>query len=136
MPSSAPHDLADRGRGPQALAEIARVSARHSLTIDPFQDVNRALWPRLNVSRRDYFRGRIDDLRHYGLEPALALGDFPRKPSCGPARCWPTSALHQPDRRVQPGLLQSLPPMPKYDNPRGPGWPGAGRCWYQRAQVS
>jgi SAM-dependent methyltransferase len=64
---------------PRALAEIARVSARHSLMIEPFQDVNQALWPRLNVMRRDYFRGRIDDLPRYGLEPVLALGDFPQE---------------------------------------------------------
>lgn len=64
---------------PQALAEIARVSARHSLMIEPFQDVNQAFWPRLNVLRRDYFRGRIDDLRDHGLEPVLALADFPQE---------------------------------------------------------
>ena len=63
----------------QALAEIARVSARHSLMIEPFRDVNQALWPRLNVLRRDYFRGRIDDLRRHGLEPVLALADFPQE---------------------------------------------------------
>jgi hypothetical protein len=31
------------------------------------------------VLRRDYFRGRIDDLRRHGLEPVLALGDFPQE---------------------------------------------------------
>jgi SAM-dependent methyltransferase len=63
----------------QALAEIARVAARHTLMIEPFRDVNQALWPRLNVLRRDYFRGRIDDLRQHGLEPVLALDDFPQE---------------------------------------------------------
>ena len=63
----------------QALAEIARVTARHSLMIEPFRDVNQAFWPRLNVLRRDYFRGRIDDLARYGLVPVLALGDFPQE---------------------------------------------------------
>ena len=63
----------------RALAEIARVTARHSLMIEPFQDVNQTFWPRLNVMRRDYFRGRIDDLPRFGLEPVLALGDFPQK---------------------------------------------------------
>jgi 3-phenylpropionate/trans-cinnamate dioxygenase ferredoxin subunit len=47
--------------------------------IEPFQDVNQAFWPRLNVLRRDYFRGRIDDLRDHGLEPVLALADFPQE---------------------------------------------------------
>jgi SAM-dependent methyltransferase len=63
----------------QALGEIARVAGRHTLMIEPFRDVNRAFWPRLNVLRRDYFRGRIADLRHYGLEPVLAVDDFPQE---------------------------------------------------------
>ncbi len=63
----------------QALAEVARVAALHTLMIEPFRDVNQALWPRLNVLRRDYFRGRIDDLRQYGLDPVLALDDFPQE---------------------------------------------------------
>ena len=63
----------------QALGQIARVAARHSLMIEPFRDVNQALWPRLNVLRRDYFRGCIDDLPRYGLAPVLALGDFPQE---------------------------------------------------------
>jgi SAM-dependent methyltransferase len=63
----------------QALSEIARVAARNALMIEPFRDVNQALWPRLNVLRRDYFRGRINDLGRYGLEPVLALDDFPQE---------------------------------------------------------
>jgi SAM-dependent methyltransferase len=63
----------------QALGEIARVAGRQTLMIEPFRDVNRAFWPRLNVLRRDYFRGRIADLRHYGLEPVLAVDDFPQE---------------------------------------------------------
>lgn len=63
----------------QALGEIARVSARHTLMIEPFWDVNRGLWPRLNVLQRDYFRGRIAELRDHGLEPVLALDDYPQE---------------------------------------------------------
>ena len=63
----------------QALGEIARVAGRHTLMIEPFRDVNRAFWPRLNVLRRDYFRGRIAELRDHGLEPVLAVDDFPQE---------------------------------------------------------
>jgi SAM-dependent methyltransferase len=63
----------------QALGEIARVARRHTLMIEPFQDVNSEFWPRLNVLRRDYFRGSIAELRSYGLEPVLALNDFPQE---------------------------------------------------------
>jgi hypothetical protein len=31
------------------------------------------------VLRRNYFRGRIAELRGYGLEPGLALNDFPQE---------------------------------------------------------
>jgi ubiquinone/menaquinone biosynthesis C-methylase UbiE len=63
----------------QALREIARVTRRHAFMIEPFRDVNDRGWPRANVIRRDYFRGRIEDLRQYGLEPRLALHDFPQE---------------------------------------------------------
>ena len=63
----------------QALREIARVAARHTLMIEPFQDINAALWPRLNVLRRDYFRGRIADLGRCDLEPVLAFDDYPQE---------------------------------------------------------
>lgn len=63
----------------QALSEIARVAGRHTLMIEPFRDVNGGLWSRLNVLRRDYFRGSIAELRSYGLEPVLALNDFPQE---------------------------------------------------------
>jgi SAM-dependent methyltransferase len=63
----------------RALSEIARVSCGHTLMIEPFRDVNGGLWPRLNIARRDYFRGAIGDLRAYGLDPVLAFDDFPQE---------------------------------------------------------
>jgi SAM-dependent methyltransferase len=63
----------------QALGEIARVARRRTLMIEPFRDVNSQFWPRLNVLRRDYFRGSIAELRSYGLQPVLALNDFPQE---------------------------------------------------------
>jgi SAM-dependent methyltransferase len=63
----------------QALGEMARVAARWTLMIEPFRDVNRYLWPRLNIIRQDYFQGRIDELPQVGLEPILATDDFPQE---------------------------------------------------------
>ena len=63
----------------QVLGEIARVARRHVLTLEPFRDVNDQGWPRRNVIRRNYFRGRIADLSAYGLEPTLAIDDFPQE---------------------------------------------------------
>jgi len=62
-----------------ALAEVARVSARHVFNVEPFRDVNEHGWERLNVLRRGYFQGRIRDLEDHGLEPALAFADFPQE---------------------------------------------------------
>ena len=61
----------------QALAEFARVAGKHTLMIEPFRDVNNTGWPRANVIRRNYFRGRIADLPDYGLKPAIVTDDFP-----------------------------------------------------------
>jgi hypothetical protein len=47
--------------------------------IEPFRDVNAGLWSRLNVRRRDYFRGSIAEPRGYGLRPVPALNDFPQE---------------------------------------------------------
>ncbi len=63
----------------QALGEIARVTRRHTLMIEPFRDVNGGFWPRLNVLRRNYFQGRIADLCDHRLEPVLALDDYPQE---------------------------------------------------------
>jgi SAM-dependent methyltransferase len=63
----------------QALGEIARTSEHHVAMIEPFREVNRGFWTRLNVYRRDYFRGSIDELSHYGLRPVLATADFPQE---------------------------------------------------------
>ena len=63
----------------QALQEIARVVRRHILMIEPFRDVNDSGWPRRNVIRRNYFRGRIANLSGYGFRPLLAIRDFPQE---------------------------------------------------------
>ncbi|VUX47218.1 putative Methyltransferase domain-containing protein [Candidatus Defluviicoccus seviourii] len=68
----------ERVRG-AALSEIARVAGRNTFMVEPFRDVNKAFWPRLYVYRRNYFRGAIDDLEHYGLRPVLATDDFPQE---------------------------------------------------------
>lgn len=63
----------------QALREITRVAGRHLFNIEPFRDLNDRGGARRNVIQRNYFRGRIDDLRRYGLRPRLALKDFPQE---------------------------------------------------------
>jgi SAM-dependent methyltransferase len=63
----------------RALREVARVSAGYTLMIEPFAEVNQGFWRRLNVFRRDYFRGRVADLPRFGLQPEIVTADFPQE---------------------------------------------------------
>jgi len=69
----------------RALREMARVAARATFMIEPFADANRSLWRRLYVFRRNYFRGRIDDLPAVGLRPRFAVTDYPQETFLGTA---------------------------------------------------
>ena len=62
-----------------ALSEIARVTCGHAFFCEPFGDVNAGPMPSRYVYLRDYFRGRVEDLTRYGLEPLWATSDFPHK---------------------------------------------------------
>lgn len=66
-----------------ALREIARVAGRHTLMIEPFAELNQSGGRLHYAVARDYFRGRIEDLPRYGLEPRLALDDFPQEAFLG-----------------------------------------------------
>jgi ubiquinone/menaquinone biosynthesis C-methylase UbiE len=67
----------------QVLAEIARVSRGHVLMLEPFKDTNRKGIRRLYVVSRNYFRGSIQDLERFGLEPVWATDDFPQEAFLG-----------------------------------------------------
>ncbi|WP_297538309.1 class I SAM-dependent methyltransferase [Roseovarius sp.] len=69
----------------KALAEIGRVSGGHVLNMEPFAEANSSLLRRAHVFGRDYFRGKIDDLSQYGLEPIWATMDFPQEVQLGAA---------------------------------------------------
>ena len=68
-----------------ALAEIARVTKSYLLNLEPFRDVNTSFWRRLNVASRDYFRGSVEEMRSYGLDPLWATDDFPQEVFLGSA---------------------------------------------------
>lgn len=61
----------------QALGEMARVSARHAVMLEPFWDCNDRGLRREYLLTRDHFSGRIDELPRYGFEPVLVTDDLP-----------------------------------------------------------
>ena len=67
----------------KALAEIARVSRGHVLMLEPFRDTNRKGLRRLYALSRNYFRGSIQGLARFGLEPVWATDDFPQEAFLG-----------------------------------------------------
>jgi SAM-dependent methyltransferase len=69
----------------QALADIARVTGKHLLMIEPFRDVNDTPARRLNVASRDYFRGSVAELGEFGLQPLWVTDDFPQEVFLGTA---------------------------------------------------
>ncbi|HET9458374.1 MAG TPA: class I SAM-dependent methyltransferase [Sphingomicrobium sp.] len=68
-----------------ALREIARVTRGHALMLEPFRDMNTRGLKRVYVKSRGYFRGSIDELRGFGLEPVWATDDFPQEAFLGAA---------------------------------------------------
>jgi SAM-dependent methyltransferase len=62
---------------PQALSEMARVSAQHAVMLEPFWDCNDRGLRRDYLLARDHFCGRIDELPRYGFEPVLVTDDLP-----------------------------------------------------------
>lgn len=67
----------------RALSEIARVSRGHVLMLEPFRDTNRKGLRRLYALSRNYFRGSIQGLARFGLEPVWATDDFPQEAFLG-----------------------------------------------------
>jgi ubiquinone/menaquinone biosynthesis C-methylase UbiE len=63
----------------RALSEIARVASGHVAMIEPFRDANDSGLRRLYSWSRNYFRGGIDELASFGLEPQWATVDFPQE---------------------------------------------------------
>ena len=60
-----------------ALSEMARVAARHTLMLEPFAESNAAGLPLDYRRARDHFAGAVRDLPRYGLEPVLVTDDLP-----------------------------------------------------------
>ena len=67
----------------KALADIARVTKRNLLMLEPFRDVNSSSLRRLYVVSRNYFRGSIEELKNFGMTPLWATDDFPQEAFLG-----------------------------------------------------
>lgn len=63
----------------QAMAEMARVSRRYVLMVEPFREVNATGLRRHYIVGNNYFQGAIADLGMHGLTPRLVFHDWPAK---------------------------------------------------------
>ena len=63
----------------QALSELARVSNRYVVMIEPYRDWNYAPLNRHKVIALDYFSAYISDLPEYGLKPIGCYENIPNK---------------------------------------------------------
>jgi len=61
----------------RALAEMARVAARHVVMLEPFVESNDEGLRRDYRLSRDHFAGAVGDLPRYGLAPILVTDDLP-----------------------------------------------------------
>jgi len=68
----------------RALAEIARVARNHVILIESFREMNDTGLRRTYAIGRDYFRGSIAELQHYGLEATTVFADWPHKVTLQP----------------------------------------------------
>ena len=62
-----------------AVAEVARVSARWAVMIEPFTDFNRDPLRRACTEAKGYFSLGTRDLKRFGLEPVFVFDDIPQK---------------------------------------------------------
>jgi SAM-dependent methyltransferase len=62
-----------------AISEIARVSSRWLVMIEPFADFNRDPLRRTYSRAKGYLSLAISDLKRFGLTPILAFDDIPHK---------------------------------------------------------
>ncbi len=66
-----------------ALAELARVSARYVIMIEPFRDWNETGMRRDYIIANDYFAARVADFEKLGFKVIFRTGDFPHKVRLG-----------------------------------------------------
>jgi SAM-dependent methyltransferase len=60
-----------------ALAEMARVSAAHTMMLEPFLECNAEGLPHDYLVAYDHFRGAVSELPGFGLDPLVVTDDVP-----------------------------------------------------------
>jgi SAM-dependent methyltransferase len=66
-----------------AVAEVARVSTKWVVMIEPFADFNRDPLRKACTRARGYFSLGLRDLKRFGLEPVFVFDDIPHKITLG-----------------------------------------------------
>lgn len=68
-----------------ALRELARVAHRYVIMVEPFLDFNAQGIRSYHHARHNYFRAKVDELPHDGLEPLVVYTDMPHRLRLRPA---------------------------------------------------
>jgi SAM-dependent methyltransferase len=63
----------------EALSEMARVSSKWVVMIEPFEDFNREALRRTSTRAKGYMSLRTRELKRFGLNPIFVLDDIPQK---------------------------------------------------------
>jgi ubiquinone/menaquinone biosynthesis C-methylase UbiE len=66
-----------------ALSEVARVSAKWVVMIEPFEEFNRDPLRRTSTKAKGYLSLSLRDLKRFGLEPVFVFDDIPSKMTLG-----------------------------------------------------
>ena len=67
----------------EALSEIARVSRKWVVMLEPFRDFNASLEQQVHTRGQDYLSAAVADLPSFGLKPLYVFHDFPAKVTRG-----------------------------------------------------
>ena len=63
----------------KALSEIARVTARNTINIEPFRDYNQLTIQKHYREARGYLDLHVNELTAFGLKPIFTFDDWPQK---------------------------------------------------------
>ena len=63
----------------KALNEIARVTKKYCIMVEPFKEFNDKGIRKYHVQGHNYFQAKISELKKYNMKPVFIYDDWPHK---------------------------------------------------------